>query len=76
MSAGVPNFSGQRLAALRKRRGMSQMDLAIEIDMTLMSVAFWEHRHRHTPTAPSLRKLACALHCRESALLARRNAAA
>lgn len=75
MSAGVPNFSGQRLAALRKRRGMSQMDLAIEIDMTLMSVAFWE-QGRHTPTAPSLRKLACALHCRESALLARRNAAA
>ncbi len=75
MSVGVPNFSGQKLAALRKRRGLSQMDLAIEIDMTLMSVAFWE-QGRHTPTAPSVRKLARALRCRESSLLTRRDAAA
>jgi transcriptional regulator with XRE-family HTH domain len=68
--SSVVGFSGRRLAAIRKRRRMSQMDLAVAIDMHYASVANWE-RGIKTPTPASLRKLARALRCRESALLER-----
>lgn len=73
--SSIKNFSREKMTALRKHRGLSQMELSIMVGMHYLTVTNWE-RGYSTPTAPSLRKLARALRCREDALLTRRDAAA
>lgn len=75
MPVGVSSFSGAEVARRRKRRGWTQMDLAIEAGINYQIIGLLE-RGTRPPIAATVRKLACALRCRESDLLTRRNAAA
>ena len=70
MPVGVVGFSGEKLLARRKRRGMSQMDLAVKAGLNYQVIGLLE-RNTRPPTAATLRKLARALRCRESDLLIR-----
>lgn len=68
MPVGVSSFSGRKLRAMRDRRGMSQMNLAVKAGLNYQVIGLLE-RDTRPPTAATLRKLARALRCREADLL-------
>ena len=68
----APPF-GQRIATLRKERGMSQSDLADRLDMSRAMVTYYE-RKAINPTADVIQRIADALGVSIDSLLADDNA--
>lgn len=60
---------GERLAAIREHRRMSQADLAAALGVSKAAIGHYEHG-RVRLTVPRLEQLALALHCRVADLLA------
>lgn len=51
-----------KIKDLRKKKLMTQEELAKEMDVSVMSVAFWE-TNRATPSPRNIKKLAFVLEC-------------
>ena len=58
----------QRLAALRKERGVTQQALADQADMHIVQICRYE-TGKNEPTLDAIRKLSLALHVRADALI-------
>ncbi len=59
-----PTTPGGRIAAARKKAGMTQEQLADACGVGAQQIADWERdRHENGPTLPTLRKLAIGLGC-------------
>lgn len=67
MTVGKQEF-GTRIRELRKRRGMTQVELAERIRRTQPDISALERGHM-APTIPTIKKLAWALGVRPVALL-------
>lgn len=61
MTGGRPATFGQGLRAIRRRRGLSQTELAKRADMSPSYLSDLERDERGAPTAPVLERLADAL---------------
>ena len=61
------NFS-ERLRSLRKKAGLSQDELAFQVDVSVMTVRRWEWG-KYFPRANEIKKLAQVLHIPEEELL-------
>lgn len=66
--AGAESF-GERLARLRKIAGMTQGDLADQLDVSMTSVCYWE-QDRSRPKQARIEALAAALDVEAADLLA------
>lgn len=73
-SKDAPPF-GQRLAAARERRGLSQQDLADQLNMTRSMVAYYERRAKN-PTLEFIERAADVLKVSVAELIGRADARA
>lgn len=62
-----PNL-GQRVAAIRTKRGITQRQLARQLGITEQTIQNWEHGRHNIPVA-RIRDLAHALGCEEAEFL-------
>jgi transcriptional regulator with XRE-family HTH domain len=68
MLRGHPNFSPTKLRELRKRRGFTQVSLAMSLGFHKWACSDWE-RGKHAPTWVNLVAIANALDCEPEDLL-------
>lgn len=72
MNYTADNISA-RLKELRKREGLSQMQLAVKMQTTVHSIQQWEQRIA-LPSLDSLMRLCTALDCEIEDIIERRSA--